>query len=136
MPKFQHTEQFQYLNTTTWLRGRHQVKFGVDIMMPMQNEYFDVAPTRGNLRFQSTFTGHAFADFLIGYANRAELTNVFVVDQHLWSTAFYVQDDWRPNDSFTVTLGLRYDFMTPATEAENQLANFDPTANNGAGGLI
>jgi outer membrane receptor protein involved in Fe transport len=136
MPKFQHTEQFQYLNTTTWLRGRHQLKFGVDIMMPMQNEYFDVAPTRGNLRFQSTFTGHAFADFLIGYANRAELTNVFVVDQRLWSTAFYVQDDWRPNDSFTVTLGLRYDFMTPATEAENQLANFDPTANNGAGGLI
>ncbi len=136
MPKFQHTEQFQYLNTTTWLRGRHQVKFGVDIMMPMQNEYFDVAPTRGNLRFQSTFTGHAFADFLIGYANRAELTNVFVVDQRLWSTAFYVQDDWRPNDNLTVTLGLRYDFMTPATEAENQLANFDPTANNGAGGLI
>ena len=136
MPKFQHTDQFQYLNTTTWLRGRHQVKFGVDIMMPMQNEYFDVAPTRGNLRFQSTFTGHAFADFLIGYANRAELTNVFVVDQRLWSTAFYVQDDWRPNDNLTLTLGLRYDFMTPATEAENQLANFDPTANNGAGGLI
>ena len=48
--------------------------------MPMNNEYFDVAPTRGNLRFQATFTGNAFADFLIGYPNRAELTNVFVVD--------------------------------------------------------
>ena len=50
MPKFQHTEQFQYLNTLTWLRGRHQVKFGADVMVPMSNEYFDVAPTRGNLR--------------------------------------------------------------------------------------
>ena len=136
MPKFQHTEQFQYLNTTTWLRGRHQVKFGADIMMPMENEYFDVAPTRGNLRFQSTFTGHAFADFLIGYANRAELTNVFVVNQRLWSTAFYVQDDWRPSDALTLTLGLRYDFMTPPFEADNRMANFDPEGRSGAGTLI
>ncbi len=133
MPKFQHTDQFQYLNTTTWLRGRHQVKFGADVMMPMKNEYFDVAPTRGNLRFQSTFTGNAYADFLLGFANRAELTNVFVVDQRLWSTAFYVQDDWRPNDALTLTLGLRYDFFTPAYEADNRIANFNPT---GSGSLI
>lgn len=133
MPKFQHTDQFQYLNTLTWLRGRHQIKFGADVMMPMKNEYFDVAPTRGNLRFQATFTGNAFADFLLGYADRAELTNVFVVDQRLWSTAFYVQDDWRPNDALTLTLGLRYDFMTPAHEAENRMANFDPS---GTGALV
>ena len=101
MPKFQHTSQLQWLNTTTWLKGKHQWKFGVDIMAPMTNEYFDVAPTRGNLRFQNTFTGHAFADFLLGYANRAELTNVFVVTQQLWSTSFYVQDDWKASDKLT-----------------------------------
>ncbi len=133
MPKFQHTSQMQWLNTTTWIRGRHQLKFGVDLMMPMTNEYFDVAPTRGNLRFQSTFTGHAFADFLIGYPNRAELTNVFVVTQQLWSSSFFVQDDWKPNDKLTLNLGLRYDFMTPPTEQDNRLANFDPA---GGGQLI
>ena len=133
MPKFQHTDQFQYLNTVTWLKGRHQWKFGADVMMPMRNEYFDVAPTRGNLRFQSTFTGNAFADFLIGYPNRAELTNVFVVNQQLWSTSFYVQDDWKVNDSLTLNMGLRYDFMTPSLEEENRLANFDPS---GAGRLV
>jgi outer membrane receptor protein involved in Fe transport len=133
MPKFQHTQQFQYLNTLTWLKGRHQVKVGGDVMAPMRNEYFDVAPTRGNLRFQATFTGNAFADFLIGYPNRAELTNVFVVEQQLWSTSFFVQDDWKATDALTVNLGLRYDFMTPATEKENRLANFDPA---GAGALV
>ncbi len=133
MPKFQHTDQFQYLNTLTWLRGRHQWKFGADIMFPMRNEYFDVAPTRGNLRFQSTFTGNAFADFLLGYPNRAELTNVFVVNQRLWSTSFYVQDDWKARDSLTLNIGLRYDFMTPSLEADNRLANFDP---NGSGRLV
>jgi outer membrane receptor protein involved in Fe transport len=136
MPKFQHTDQFQYLNTLTWLKGNHQWKFGTDIMAPMTNEYFDVAPTRGNLRFQATFTGNAFADFLLGYAQRAQLTNVFVVNQKLWSTSFYVQDDWKPNDRLTLNLGLRYDFTTPAYEADNRLANFDPNANGGAGGLV
>ena len=35
-----------------------------------------------------------------------------------------------------MNLGLRYDYMPPATEKDNKLANFDPTANGGAGGLI
>lgn len=133
MPKFQHTDQFQYLNTLTWLRGRHQWKFGADVMFPLRNEYFDVAPTRGNLRFQSTFTGNAFADFLLGYPNRAELTNVYVVNQRLWSTSFYVQDDWKVTEALTVNVGLRYDFMTPPYEADNRMANFDPS---GAGRLV
>jgi outer membrane receptor protein involved in Fe transport len=133
MPKFQHTSQVQWLNTTTWVRGSHQIKFGIDLMMPMHNEYFDVAPTRGNLRFQATFTGNAFADFLIGYPNRAELTNVFVVNQELWSSSFYAQDDWKPTDKLTLNLGLRYDFMPPATEKDNRMANFDPA---GSGQLV
>jgi outer membrane receptor protein involved in Fe transport len=133
MPKFQHTDQFQYLDTLTWLKGRHQWKFGADVMFPMRNEYFDVAPTRGNLRFQSTFTGNAFADFLLGYPNRAELTNVLVVNQRLWSTSFFVQDDWKVSDSLTLNMGLRYDFTTPSLDADNRMANFDPS---GSGSLV
>ena len=128
MPKFQHTDQFQYLNTLTWLKGRHQWKFGADVLFPLRNEYFDVAPTRGNLSFTGQFTGNAFADFLLGYAQRAQLTNVYVVNQRLWSTSFYVQDDWKATDKLTVNLGLRYDFMTPSLEADNRIANFDPSS--------
>lgn len=133
MPKFQHTDQFQYLDTLTWLRGNHQWKFGADIMLPMRNEYFDVAPTRGNLTFNGSFTGNAFGDFLLGYAQRAQLTNVFIVDQQLWSTSFFAQDDWKAGDKLTVNLGLRYDYLTPAHEAQNRMANFNPA---GAGSLV
>ena len=126
MPKFQHTDQFQYVDTLTWLKGRHSVKVGADIMAPMKNEYMDVPSTRGNLGFTGQFTGNAIADFLLGYARQAELSNVFVVDQRLWSTAFFVQDDWRLSDQLTLNLGLRYDFMTPTYEAQNRMANFDP----------
>lgn len=132
MPKFQHTDQFQYLNTLTWLRGAHQWKFGADILMPMRNEYLDIPSTRGNLGFNGTFTGNAYADFLLGYAQRAELSNVHVVNQRLWSTSFFVQDDWKASDRLTLNLGLRYDFMTPSYEADNRMANFDPAT----GGLV
>ncbi len=128
MPKFQHTEQMQFLNTLTWLAGRHQVKFGADVMAPMNNEYFDVAPTRGNLAFNGQFTGNGLADFVLGYAQRAQLTNVFVVEQQLRSYGAYVQDDWKVTDAFTLNLGVRYDYMPPATEANNRMANFDPAA--------
>jgi hypothetical protein len=126
MPKFQHTDQFQYLNTLTWQRGRHQWKFGADLMMPLRNEYFDVAPTRGNLSFNGQFTGNAMADFMLGYVQRAQLTNVYVVNQRIWSTSFFVQDDWKAGEKLTVNLGLRYDFMTPPYEKDNRMANFDP----------
>jgi outer membrane receptor protein involved in Fe transport len=133
MPKFQHTNQFQYIDTLTWVKGRHQLKFGADLMLPMNNEYFDVAPTRGNFSFTTQFTGNAFADFMLGYVQRAQLTNVFVVNQQLRSTSFYGQDDWRATNKLTLNLGMRYDFMPPATEADNHMANFDPS---GAGALV
>ena len=126
MPKFQHTNQMQFMDTVTWLRGAHQVKFGIDVMAPMNNEYFDVAPTRGNLTFSGQFTGNGLADFMLGYAQRAQLTNVFVVEQQLKSYGAYVQDDWKVSDALTLNLGVRYDYMTPAIEKDNRMANFDP----------
>jgi hypothetical protein len=126
MPKYQHTDQVQYLNTLTWLRGAHNVKFGTDIMMPMNNEFFDIPSTRGNVGFNGQFTGNAVADFLLGYARQAELSNVHIVNQRRYAYAFYVQDDWRPTTKLTLNLGLRYDFMSPSYEADNRMANFDP----------
>ncbi|MCA1651744.1 MAG: TonB-dependent receptor, partial [Acidobacteria bacterium] len=126
MPKFQHTDQFEFIDTVSWLRGDHQFKFGADIMAPMKNEYLDIPSTRGNLQFGGTYTGNSLADFLLGYVFDAELSNPFVVNQRRWGTSFYAQDDWTLGDALTLSLGLRYDFMTPSLEADNNQANFDP----------
>jgi hypothetical protein len=42
-----------------------------------------------------------------------------------WEWAAYVQDTWKATSSLSVDMGLRYDLLTPPTEAENRLANFD-----------
>ena len=126
-PKFQHTRQYQFLNTLSWLKGDHQFKFGADVMAPMKNEYLDVPGTRGDLTFRATFTGNAAADFLLGYVSDSLLTTLYVVDQRHWATSFFVQDDWKVSSKLTLNLGLRYGFITPALEAQNRQANFDPT---------
>ena len=65
-------------------------------------------------------------DFLLGYVSDSLLSNACVVDQRHWATSFFVQDDWKVSSKLSLNLGLRYDFITPALEAENRQANFDP----------
>jgi len=125
-PKFQHTRQFEFLNTLSWVKGNHQFKFGFDVMAPMKNEYMDIPATRGDLGFRATFTGQAVGDFLLGYVADSLLSTPWVVDQRLWATSFFVQDDWKVSSKLSVNLGLRYDFITPSLEANNRQANFDP----------
>ena len=133
LPKFQHTDQFEYIDTLSWLRGNHSFKFGADIIAPMKNQYMDVPATRGALRFRTAFTGNSMADFLLGYVSDFQLSNVWVVEQRHWAAMGFAQDDWKVTDKLTLNLGLRYDFITPALEANNAQTNFNPA---GSGSLV
>jgi len=133
LPKFQHTNQFEFLDSLSWLRGNHSLKAGADIIWPMHNEYMDVPATRGSLRFRGTFTGIPMADYLLGYVSDLQLSNVWVVNQRHFAQMYYVQDDWKVNSRLSLNLGLRYDWITPALEANNAQSNFDPA---GGGSLI
>jgi outer membrane receptor protein involved in Fe transport len=131
LPKYQLTQQFQFTDTLTWSRNANQWKFGIDLMMPLKNTFLDVPATRGSVTFRPTFTGQVLGDFLLGYVADAQLSNIAETHQLLSSYAFYVQDDWKPSNKLTVNAGLRYDFMTPAYEADNHMSNF-----NGVDGLV
>ena len=136
LPKFQVPQQFQYVDTVSLTHGNHSFKFGVDARYPMRNIFQDEPGTRGSLSFNGQFTGLSYADALIGYVQGAQLTNVFFVDQRLFMASAFTQDDWKVTPRLTFNLGLRYDFGSPGYEGRNRMANFDPTANSGAGGLV
>ena len=128
LPKFQHTNQFEFVESLSWLKGNHSMKFGADIIAPMKNQYYDVPAGRGSLRFRNSFTGSSMGDYLLGYVADFQLSNVWVVEQRHWASMFYVQDDWKVNSRLSLNLGLRYDFITPALEASNAQTNFNPAA--------
>jgi len=133
LPKFQHTNQFEFIDTVSWLHGNHALKAGADFIMPMQNRFMDVPATRGALRFRTSFTGNPMADYLLGYVSDLQLSNVFVVEQRHQAQMFFVQDDWKVNARLSLNLGLRYDYMTPALESNNAQTNFIPS---GTGSLV
>ncbi|HZT78394.1 MAG TPA: TonB-dependent receptor [Vicinamibacterales bacterium] len=133
LPKFQHTNQFEFIDSLAWIRGAHAIKAGADIIAPMQNQFMDVPATRGSVTFRGTFTGSPLADFLLGYVSDLQLSNVFVVNQRHYAQMYFVQDEWKVSSQLSVNLGLRYDFMTPALEANNAMTNFNPA---GAGSLV
>ncbi len=126
-PKFQDTDQFEYVDTLSKLFGTHQMKIGADVMLPMEDTFLDIPATRGSLTFNGRFTGNAVADALLGYVQAAQLSSYYEVNQRHWATSFFIQDDWKASERLSVNAGLRYDFITPALEAQNRIANFDPS---------
>ncbi|HYN07697.1 MAG TPA: TonB-dependent receptor [Vicinamibacterales bacterium] len=126
LPKFQRTKQLEFVNTLSWSRDAHEFKIGANTIVPMSNEYLDVPATRGQLRFRNRFSGNPMADFLLGYVSDAQLSNVHVVEQRHWTMSYFIQDDWRVTGKLSLTLGLRYDFITPALEGQNRQTNFVP----------
>ena len=155
LPKSQAPQQFQYIDALSVSHGRHSMKFGLTVYAPMRNIFQDEPSTRGDLAFSGIFTclrggatggcindtnkratGISYADGLLGYAQQVQLSNVHFLDQRLWMISGYAQDDLKATPKLTLNLGLRYEFATPALEGKNQMANFDPTANAGAGALV
>jgi hypothetical protein len=116
-------------DTFSWQKGRHSLKAGVEYKHHDLNETFNLY-TRGQMFFLG-FSGNSFADFLGGYLGTAGLTimgsgiNNRDVRAHDWNGFF--NDDWRVTDRLTLTLGIRYDFFGPFTEAQGRFVGFDPT---------
>jgi hypothetical protein len=117
-------------DNVSYLMGKHTFKFGVEIAhIEVDSASYETA--RGRLDFKGTGclggTSTPLEDFFCGaptdglslVGNPARTTT--------WgSYAGFIQDDWRVSQKITVNLGLRYSYVSPAVEANNQYGNFIP----------
>lgn len=116
-------------DTVTWLSGQHTLKGGVDIQYVEyrdQISFFD-GEELGRYVFDGSFSGNAFADFLLGLPHYTGYI-LPAPDVNPFSTyyASFAQDSWRPARGVTIDVGLRYDLRPPMKDRSNQLGNFDP----------
>jgi hypothetical protein len=81
----------------------------------------------GNNASAQISQAHNLADFIFGNRNSYSLTNFFIASVRQRMNFMYVQDDIKLLPNLTVNAGLRYELVTPQYEANNKLANFDPT---------
>jgi hypothetical protein len=123
---FSNNTQTQYnaVNTTSWNRGAHTVKTGVQAYR-LSIDFLSSQRSSGIFNFNGQYTGNAFADFLLGYASSANLSKYATLNFRSPYTHFFAQDDWRVTRSLTFNLGLRYELSPPAVDANDAIANFD-----------
>ena len=120
------TNVFQWNDTLSLIRGRHDLKFGVDIRRYQLNANIPSA-FNGAFNFTGAVTGNAFADFLLGQS-------LFflqgggnpVMYLRAWSTNFFAEDGISVSRKLKVTLGLRYERPTWPIELNNKISAFRP----------
>lgn len=83
----------------------------------------------GTLAGAAANSVHSLADFYFGARSSYQLATQVQAKVRQQAHWFYVQDDFKVNNKLTVNMGLRYEMTTPAYDADNRLANFDPAQN-------
>ena len=133
LPSVEKQNSFVFSENLNWIRGRNSMKFGTEIRKE-QFTLFQPASARGDMSFGSEFTdnpaapgsgGEAFASFLLGLPDFAEITSQHNVDYHRQIYAVYGLDDIKVTPRLTLNLGLRYELFTTIKEAHDQAATFD-----------
>lgn len=125
-----HRNLFTYEDQASWIKGRHQVKFGVWFQRFQSNENLALSQF-GQATFPSlaAFLGGSFN--AISGTGAVTATGSLVIDpastpmswRSLFS-AFYVEDVIRVSPSFTLSLGYREEFSTGWNETYGRASNF------------
>ncbi|MBS1829485.1 MAG: carboxypeptidase regulatory-like domain-containing protein [Acidobacteria bacterium] len=127
----------QAQNAVSWFRGKHALKFGFEGRYGYNRDDTDTSSS-GNFSFVPQITGqvgnnntgNAFASFLLGEVNAANIVRPDVIASHAAYYAAYVQDDWRVSERLTLNFGLRWEAEVPRTVEENRMNAFDMTRSN------
>ena len=106
-------------------RGAHRWKFGGYLFRLAFNPENPQA-ARGSFTYSGQWSGHALADFLLGYPSAAQ-AGIGRADEHGRTTWWhlYGQDDWRANANLTINYGLRYEINGQMNDVDNRLSAID-----------
>ena len=146
----QNNTTLQFSSNVSWLRGKHEFKFGGDIRR-LRTWAADSAGSNGLFNYE-TFqtalptdtgnTGHSFASFLLGAPNAVSFSTLPAPIRQIryGYQGGYFQDNIRVNAKLTLQLGIRYELPIGFHDL-NGLSSFDPKtpnpgADNRAGALI
>jgi hypothetical protein len=156
MPYYRNDDQYQMVANLTWLKGKHNIRFGSDIyyttMNHIQPEILDDSfGARGGFNFNAGPTQrrggpggnnfNSFASFLLGLpseAGRLKL-NVAPYTTRSWQYSFYVRDQWQVGPRVTLSFGTRYEYFPIPTRADRGLERYNLETNmmeiGGLGGV-
>jgi hypothetical protein len=123
------SQTVQFADNLTWIKGRHTMKFGVDVrrVAYVDLESFGGADDFGAFTFdQGIFTGNAFANLLLGLPTKTYVAQSGPdVHANTIQTGLYGQDEFRVNNRLTLTFGMRWQALPPFVSPLTNLTAFD-----------
>jgi hypothetical protein len=133
----------QFSDNITIVRGRHNIKAGVDqrfLQLNWVNRLnpsgrFDFSGGLTNNPLAPAGTGIAMASFLLGEVGGGRHAYNSFFSFHNWTHGSYVQDDYKIRRRLTLNLGLRWDLVSGPRERWNRYSNFEPYTRSAETGL-
>jgi hypothetical protein len=136
-PRRELDQTYTVSDTISWNHKKHNFRFGGDYRRILQS-FHSARNAEGSFVFTgfatSSYTsgstqplpdtGYDFADFLLGFPQQTSLQfGANSYDFRSNSFDFFGQDDWRIFANLSLNLGMRYEYNSPYTEAQNRIAN-------------
>ena len=112
-----HTTPLQLNDDVSWVKGNHQINFGVG--GEVSKMLFD-----GNVYSQTNWTFPNLPQFLLGQFNTNSLSTPNTLNLEKWFVNGYVQDTWKVSPRLTVNVGLRWEPFLPPASTTGYVYNF------------
>ncbi len=137
-PNFQINQTIALSESSAWMHGKHNVKFGGDVRR-VHLDMIGETNSTGDYIFSGAFTelpgsspsgigptGSSLADLLLGLPQQTALQAPYQ-KAYLRENTYdaYAQDDWRALPNLTLLYGLRYEYFSPYSEKYDHLATLD-----------
>jgi hypothetical protein len=143
-PIYYDDRQYQYSANASWIKGRHNIRFGFEAGYQDLN-HFDTGSAPGHLTFNGGVTVlngkgapssnqfNSYASFLLGYASSA-VKDILPFDGsrdvvRMPTYRLYFQDQWQAMSKLTVSYGLGWNDFPMGSRANSGLERYN-FANN------
>jgi hypothetical protein len=122
------TNNYQWDDDLTLVRGKHSLDFGFDLIR-LEYNMFQTGAEHGSEAYATRYTGLAWSDLLFGAPTSGTYSFPSEVGLRETDLSFYAQDNYKVNSRLTLNLGVHYENFLgwPWTEAHNKEWAFVPS---------
>jgi hypothetical protein len=139
LPKYIRSTYFTYSLNFGWTKGRHEMRFGLDVARYRVNEWHPElgGGPKGTFTFDGSVTlpgtgspnqFNNYGAFLLGLPHQVSKSIApGWSTPRQWLEGAYFRDRWQVNHSLTMTLGARWEYYPTMTYARFGMLRYNPT---------